>query len=750
MVYKKISMKYKIQSNRVNYQQIKAVLMMPLFGMFSVAVVAQGSNNELDLSKVYITGGSDAVLTQPGSAILLDELELEKFEYTDIHRILNAVPGVNLQEEDGYGLRPNIGLRGTSPERSKKITIMEDGVLAGPAPYSAPAAYYFPNVSRMSAVEVFKGPSTIQYGPATVGGAINLVSRHIPYAAEGELDVQYGTDNYQRVNAYQGQQVGDFSYLVEGLRVSADGFKNLDTGGDTGFVRNDALIKTQWQIMGETSHVFQLKLGYADESSDETYLGLTKSDFDADSFRRYAASQLDLSEWQHTQFQLSHVMETSDLTISTDVYRNDFTRDWFKLNGFNSSSVSILDAINDPSTYSAYYDVLTGAAASTATDQQLRIGNNGRTYISQGVQTRLNQSFFTSNAIHNVEVGVRLHQDTVESAHTEQNYLMAVGGELAAISGTFKTTVNSQIKANALAFYIQDEIEFGKNTLTIGVRNENIETTKTTYASLTGSEALTETLTQHVILPGMGLFRKMNDELGLLAGIYKGFTAATPSGDSNIEPEFSTNYELGFRYSGIGQLEVIGFVNDYEQFSGSCAVSQGCDSSSVGVQANAGSALVYGLETGWRNGFEVADFGVPLSLTYTFSNGQFQEDFTDIQGVFGEAGQEIKSGYELAYLPAHKLNLQAGLNHERLALNASVLYQSEIRTISGEGAIPDAQKVSAYWVLDLSATYQVLSDLEVYSTLDNVFDKAYLVSSKPYGYRPGKPLSVNFGVKYQF
>jgi len=743
-------MKYKIQSNRVNYQQIKAVLMMPLFGMFSVAVVAQGSNNELDLSKVYITGGSDAVLTQPGSAILLDELELEKFEYTDIHRILNAVPGVNLQEEDGYGLRPNIGLRGTSPERSKKITIMEDGVLAGPAPYSAPAAYYFPNVSRMSAVEVFKGPSTIQYGPATVGGAINLVSRHIPYAAEGELDVQYGTDNYQRVNAYQGQQVGDFSYLVEGLRVSADGFKNLDTGGDTGFVRNDALIKTQWQIMGETSHVFQLKLGYADESSDETYLGLTKSDFDADSFRRYAASQLDLSEWQHTQFQLSHVMETSDLTISTDVYRNDFTRDWFKLNGFNSSSVSILDAINDPSTYSAYYDVLTGAAASTATDQQLRIGNNGRTYISQGVQTRLNQSFFTSNAIHNVEVGVRLHQDTVESAHTEQNYLMAVGGELAAISGTFKTTVNSQIKANALAFYIQDEIEFGKNTLTIGVRNENIETTKTTYASLTGSEALTETLTQHVILPGMGLFRKMNDELGLLAGIYKGFTAATPSGDSNIEPEFSTNYELGFRYSGIGQLEVIGFVNDYEQFSGSCAVSQGCDSSSVGVQANAGSALVYGLETGWRNGFEVADFGVPLSLTYTFSNGQFQEDFTDIQGVFGEAGQEIKSGYELAYLPAHKLNLQAGLNHERLALNASVLYQSEIRTISGEGAIPDAQKVSAYWVLDLSATYKVLSDLEVYSTLDNVFDKAYLVSSKPYGYRPGKPLSVNFGVKYQF
>ena len=731
-------------------RQIKAVFLIPLLGMFSVAARAEDPNKQVDLNKVYITGGQDEVASKPGSAILLDELELEKFEYTDIHRILNSVPGVNLQEEDGYGLRPNIGLRGTSPERSKKVTVMEDGVLAGPAPYSAPAAYYFPNVSRMSAVEVFKGPSTIQYGPATVGGAINLVSRHIPYAAEGELDVQYGTDNYQRVNVYQGQQVDDFSYLVEGLRVSADGFKYLDTGGDTGFVRNDALIKTQWQVMGETSHVFQIKLGYADESSDETYLGLTKADFDEDPFRRYAASQLDLSEWQHTQFQLSHTVETSEITVSTDVYRNDFSRDWFKLNGFNSSTVSILDAINDPTTYSNFYNVLTGVAASSSAEEQLRIGNNGREYVSQGLQTRINQSFFTSSAVHNLEVGIRLHQDTVESFHTEQNYAMAVGGSLSAVVDTFKTTVDSEIKANALAVYIQDEIEWGGNTITVGVRNENIETTKSSFGNLTGILESEETLTQSVILPGVGVFRKMNEDLGVLAGIYKGFTAATPSGNANIEPEFSTNYELGFRYSGLGQLEVVGFVNDYEQFSGSCAQSQGCDGDIAGTQANAGSALVFGLEAGWRHSVDLNTFTLPLSLTYTYSNGQFKEDFTDTNGVFGEKGQEIKSGYELGYLPAHKLNLQAGVNVEQWVLNASLLYQTEMRTISGEGSIPDTESIPAYAVLDVSATYQAFSNLEVYGALDNLLDETYLVSSKPYGYRPGKPRSVNLGIKYQF
>ncbi|MEY8262698.1 MAG: TonB-dependent receptor plug domain-containing protein, partial [Bermanella sp.] len=127
---------------------IRALLISPLF----ISALASAADDPVALQQVYITGGQDEISTLPGSATLIDQVSLEQFEYTDIHRILNEVPGINILEEDGYGLRPNIGMRGSSAERSKKITIMEDGVLSGPAPYSAPAAYYFPNVSRMSAV----------------------------------------------------------------------------------------------------------------------------------------------------------------------------------------------------------------------------------------------------------------------------------------------------------------------------------------------------------------------------------------------------------------------------------------------------------------------------------------------------------------------------------------------------------------------------------------------------------------------
>lgn len=734
-----------------------------LYALYFVLVMltpaaATQAENGLALDNVYITGGKDEILRQPGSATLIDEVALEAFEYTDLHRILNAVPGVNIQEEDGYGLRPNIGLRGTSPERSKKITVMEDGILSGPAPYSAPAAYYFPNMSRMTGVEVFKGPSTIQYGPATVGGAINMVSREIPYQATGELDVQYGSDNFQRYNIYQGQQSGQFGYLIEGLRVSADGFKDLDgaaASDHTGFKRNDINFKTSWQTLGEVSQLFLLKVGYADEEANETYLGLTREDFNDDANRRYAASSLDKSEWTHEQFQFTHQLEMGDLVVTSDVYRNNFDRDWFKINGFNSHDVSIDDVLSDPITNAAYYDVLKGDASSSGVAQQLRIGNNGRQYFSQGIQTRINDRYDLFGTQHDIEWGIRVHQDQVKRDHTEENYTMLVGGHLQTVDGSFKTTARNSNDALAVAVYIQDKIHIDETVLSLGLRHENIESSKTIYGKLSGIKESENTLKQSVWLPGIGVYSQLSEKLGMLAGVYKGFTAATPGASDNVKPEESTNFEIGSRFSGAwalgGQAEIIGFMNNYSEFSGTCSFAQGsCDSSNTGEQANAGSAVVYGLEAGWSRQLSMAGFLVPVASTYTYSQGEFGDTFVDSNGALGEAGQVIEEGYDIGYLPEQRLNVQVGIGRDNWKLNASLLYQSEMRNVPGEGRIKKADLIAAHSLVDISASYQYMTDLQFYSTLDNVFDEQYVAGVKPYGFRPGKPRSINVGAKYSF
>jgi Fe(3+) dicitrate transport protein len=82
-------------------------------------------------------------------------------------------------------------MRGTSPNRSEKITLMEDGVLIAPAS-PAPAALL--PVNRMQSFEILKGGSQIQYGPYTTGGAINMVSTH-PNQLSGRVIASIGSFN---------------------------------------------------------------------------------------------------------------------------------------------------------------------------------------------------------------------------------------------------------------------------------------------------------------------------------------------------------------------------------------------------------------------------------------------------------------------------------------------------------------------------------------------------------------------------
>ena len=208
---------------------MKVKLALSLLGLVSIIKLEAQENqtksqldsiqklDEVILNANTIFGNKYIARHRTGSAYYISPEELKKFNYTDINRVLRSIPGVTFYEEDGFGLRPNISLRGTSPERSAKISVMEDGVLIAPAPYSAPSAYYFPSVARMQAVEILKGSSQVQYGPFTTGGAINMISTQIPNSFNGQIRANYGSFNTSQLHARAGDSKPSIGYVVEYL-----------------------------------------------------------------------------------------------------------------------------------------------------------------------------------------------------------------------------------------------------------------------------------------------------------------------------------------------------------------------------------------------------------------------------------------------------------------------------------------------------------------------------------------------------
>jgi Fe(3+) dicitrate transport protein len=688
-----------------------------------------------------------------GSAYTVDRETLERFEPDDVHRALRTAPGVYVRDEDGMGLRPNIGLRGASSDRSAKVALLEDGVLFAPSPYAAPAAYYFPLTTRMTGIEVFKGPAAIRQGPHTVGGAINLRTRPVPSAPAFGLDVGAGLIGPERaqsrLHAHGGIGDDQWGVLLEGARVQSDGFKRIDGAPDanTGFVRDDLMLKARvgTSMLEDVRHGFEMKLGYGAEDSNETYLGLTDADFRKDAFRRYAASQDDHMEWTRTQAQLRYTFAwDDDVTVDVVGYRHDLDRTWNKVNGVKDApALHDVLAYGDVGAFPIYVDKLRGLndteSDSTA---QILIGPNQRTMYSHGLATvtraRLSLLAEPWTVEQRFELGARLHQDGVARLHTERAYLLR-GGRLVAGDEPETVTGDNRADATAIAVHATDEVRFLDFTIVPGVRVEHIR--GALKDDLPGGS--TQDSEQLAVLPGLGAAWQPLPALVLLAGVHRGFSPVAPGQTGRVKPEQSTNAEAGARLDVRGAIglsaELIGFFSLYENILGECTFSSGCIND-IGTQQNGGQATIGGAESLVRH--EVAlpwrTSRLRTEASYTFTHTQFLTTFQSDHPLFGS----VQAGDEMAYVPAHQAAVTSAVVFDALDVGVSVGLISRMRDVPGQGDAPDAELTDAQAVVDLAFGYQLFEGARLNLRVDNALDQRAIVSRRPFGARPGKPRSV--------
>lgn len=684
---------------------------------------------------------ADRIRRAPGSVHVIGGETLERYEYDDPQAALQLVPGVYVRQEDGFGLRPNIGIRGAISDRSSKIALLEDGVLFGPAPYSAPAAYYFPIMGRMTQVDVVKGPAAIQYGPQTVGGAIDLTTRGMPARQKGGIDLALGQYGYGKLHGHFGTGDGVNSFVIEGVHLRSDGFKELPSGDETGFYRNEWMLKAGHHFApgSDLENQLSLKLTYSDEQSDETYLGLTDADFSDNPLRRYAASDPDRMKWHRTSTVLSHEIEPAYwLSISTQAYRHDLSRRWSKANHFGGAS--LFDVLTNPGAENApFLAILQGTASSASPAQQLYVGPNQRDYVSQGVQSRAVASGDTGPLSHRAELGVRFHYDRIERLHTEDAFDV-VAGNLASTATPTLTTTDNRADSYALAVYVRDELAWQRLTLTPGVRLETI------YSSFEDHLANTEASRTVVVpLPGIGLHYAFNEQLGVLAGVHRGMSPPPPGNGG--DPELSVNYEAGVRYTdGARRAEVIGYYNDYQNLTTICTLSSGCEEQNLDRQFEAGHARIYGLESLVEDVLQVSGVNIPLSASYTLTLTEFLETFASQDPIFGE----VEAGDEMPYVPRHEARGSVGVESTQAGAYVAATYVGRMREQSGAGPIDLALHTDAQLTVDVGLHYRLVPGVRLYAHARNVFDQAYIASRRPYGARPNAPRWIQLGAQLEF
>jgi len=781
-----------------------AAIGSPVTAQEAVTAAATAPAEATDLAPVTVIGEAAQIPRIAGSAAVIDQQQIQRQSYTNPNRVLQQVPGVYVREEDGFGNFPNISLRGADGGRSSKLTILEDGIMMAPAPYSAPAAYYTPRIGRMSGVEVLKGSSQVRFGPQTTGGVINYLSTPFldlpespaaeasgpgaknpggknpgassgktlaaatdavgPEAAsEGYLKTTYGSFNTWTNHGWWGRtqqtEAGTVGMVLELFHNQSDGFRDIDrVGGDTGFTTLEPMVRLFWEPDTLLDQRFEFRFGYSYFDADETYLGLADDDLRRDPLRRYVSTQFDTMRSDQFRYSLHHTMRPADnVRVETAAYYTSFARDWYKLDNVRDTTGkdhSLSSALGVPG---VGYDIVRGRGAGS-----WKIRSNDREYDTAGVQSRVDWGFETGSVEHALSVGARLHYD--ESSRFQRDDRVSVDGSgrvLGIKRGRQGEAGNREENVLAYSMFIEDSITLGRLTVKPGLRWEHMEmeykdgATSGDLSRVLGSDSgsLDE------LAPGVGLVYELDPVWSLFGGYYRGISTPAPRefllDDTDVEQ--SHGYEFGVRHYGESvQAELIGFLTDFDNL----IVRDSLGGAGSTEDSNVGSAEVYGLEFAARWDALAAarsDWRLPLRVgaTYTHSEITSAAASGDAASIFSGG----RPGHELPYIPEFTATAGLGLEYRGFGIYLDATYTGEMYGTASNsteqvdfGGKPDARygQTEDAIIVDLSMQYQVNENVRLVAGVSNLTGEEYITSRLPHGARSNQPRSYFGGVEIRF
>ncbi|GAA7179419.1 TonB-dependent receptor family protein [Helicobacter pylori] len=141
-------------------------------------------------SSAPLSWKSEEVRNSTSSRTVISNKELKKTGNLNIENALQNVPGIQIRDATGTGVLPKISVRGFGGGgngHSNTGMILVNGIPIYGAPYSNIELAIFPvTFQSVDRIDVIKGGTSVQYGPNTFGGVVNIITKEIPKEWENQ------------------------------------------------------------------------------------------------------------------------------------------------------------------------------------------------------------------------------------------------------------------------------------------------------------------------------------------------------------------------------------------------------------------------------------------------------------------------------------------------------------------------------------------------------------------------------------
>lgn len=662
------------------------------------------------LPRVDVIGSAEALPEIAGAGDVLAEEELERSHVFTVNEALRKVPGVHARDEEGFGLRPNIGMRGLNPTRSTKVTLLEDGIPLAFAPYGDNASYYHPQVDRYERIEVLKGAGSLLFGPQTIAGIVNYVTPMPPQEFGGFVQGTFGDRDYANGKV----RLGGNGMLLDFTHKQGEGARD-----NMNHIVDDLNLK--YVLPLGDSQALTLRGNYYREDSVITYTGLTQAEYE-NFGASYNPFKNDGFESERTGLSATHEVDLGGgLTLQTNLYYSEFDRDWWRQSS-TTTDTQCGTGFRD--------DRLAGLAVDP--DACNSVQGRLRSYTTWGIEPRATWT----HALGELQAGVKAHYE-------EQVRRQVNGTSPYARSGTLAE--NNLRDVDAFAVFLSNRFDLGQFALTPIVRQERIDADRRNLLTgQGGSTRVTETMY------GLGATWNPSANLTVFSSLHEGF--APPRVEdliggtgtvTDVEAEESTNFELGLRTQPVAGLSVQAayFRNDFDNLIAVGSIAGGS------TPLSQGQALFEGLELGIQAGQDTGPFG---RLAYTWlptaeQSGAFRN--VSSGALVGVAGNRQP------YAPENTLTVGAGYQAVAWSAELEAQYVDDQYADFANTLRPtaDGQKgeIKAYTILNTSVNYRVDKAVTLFATGKNLADKTYIVD-RTRGIQVGMPRLLQAGVRYAF